>query len=234
MIKATKLITMKNLLLITLLVVPLLSCEVEDASTVNQDRIYTGYELSYIADEDKTIAKAIFRFGNAAGTQLQLSEDATITFNDQAIPFNNFLGNYELELSGLVSSGTFAYEDVDGNTFTNTFSINPIALTSEAPALIDRTQSYDIDWTGEPVGSGESAVVVTVIPNNLGQTKIFIEGDEGATSVVLTPNILKEIDPQPAALVIERRDVLTDIEAPSAGGFFNGNYRAASLEVTLE
>ena len=225
---------MRNLSLITLLVVSLFGCEVEDASTVNQDRIYTGYELLYIADEDKTIAKAIFRFGNAAGTQLQLSEDATITFNDQAIPFNSFLGNYELELSGSVSSGTFVYEDVDGDTFTNTVSINPIALTSKAPALIDRTRSYDIDWTGEPVGSGESAVVVTIVPNNLGQTKIFIEGDEGATSVVLTPNILKEIDAQPAILIIERRDVLTGIDTPSAGGVFNGNYRAASLKVTLE
>ncbi|QLE00288.1 hypothetical protein HX109_01415 [Galbibacter sp. BG1] len=210
------------------------SCETENSEDVTQNRIFTSYEILYLQDEDKTVAKATFTFGNASGTRLELSEGASVTFNDKKIPFNSLLGNYELEMSGLVESGTFTYTDIEGNTFTNEFAIKPIAFVENVPTTIERSKSYDIDWIGDPVGSGESSVVVTVVPNNLGQTKIFIEADENAETVVLNPTVLSEIDPQPGRLYIERKDVSTEMESTSAGGVFYGNYRATSVPITIE
>ncbi|WP_417444114.1 hypothetical protein [Joostella sp.] len=226
---------MKKLFIICTLLMSLFSsCETENSEDVTQDRIYTSYEILYIQDEDKTIAKALFTFGNGEGTRLQLSEGASITFNNTKIPFNSLLGNYELEMSGLVDSGSFTYKDLEGNTFSNSFTINPISFTKSVPMTIDRSKSYDINWGGSPVGSNDSSVVVTVVPNNLGQSKVFIEADENAETVVLNPTILGEIDPQPGRLYIERKDVLREMESTSAGGVFYGNYRAKSVEVTIK
>ncbi|NJN25780.1 MAG: hypothetical protein HC819_07350 [Cyclobacteriaceae bacterium] len=210
------------------------SCETESSGDVAQDRIFTNYELIYLQDEDKTQAKAIFTFGTATGTRLQLAEGAIVTFNDQPIPYNSLLGMYELELSGLTNSGTFKYVDLENKTFTNTVQLRAIGFAATVPSKIDRSKSTEITWTGEPVGAGVSSVVATVVPNNLGQTKLFIEADEGAKTVILNPVELLKIDPQPAKLFIERKDVPIIQQASSAGGLLTASYRAASVSVTLE
>ena len=210
------------------------ACESESSEDVNQDRIFTTYEILYLQDQDKTVARALFTFGNAAGTRLELSQGASVMFNNQTIPFKDLLGHYELELSGLVNSGTFDYTDLNGNDFTNSFSIDPIEFNQSAPDTINRSSSYSIDWIGNPVGSGASSVVVTVVPNNIGQSKLFIEADEGATSVILEPTILMDIDPQPGKLFIERKDVTDVIDGTSAGGVQKGNFRAMSKSITIE
>ena len=38
------------------------ACQTENSADVNQDRIYTQYELFYNANEDITYARAWFRF----------------------------------------------------------------------------------------------------------------------------------------------------------------------------
>jgi len=39
------------------------ACPIEDSSDVNQDKIYTDYEVFYNSNTDKTIVVAKFRFG---------------------------------------------------------------------------------------------------------------------------------------------------------------------------
>ena len=66
---------MKNLLVIlSLLTISLFSCNREESNTVEQDRIFTEYELFYNANEDKTYARATFKFSNVFGTKLELSQ----------------------------------------------------------------------------------------------------------------------------------------------------------------
>ena len=87
----------------TLIILNMTSCKREDSDTVNQDTIWTRYELFYDDNESKSYARATFRFSNAAGTKLELSEGAEVRFNDELIPWNNGLAYYEVELPGFQS-----------------------------------------------------------------------------------------------------------------------------------
>ncbi len=212
----------------------LFGCETENSEDVNQDRIFVAYELFYDQPEDVTYAKVVFTLGNLTGTRLELSEGASITFDGTTIPFENVRGVYELKLSGLVNNGSFVYNDLDGEKFTNSITLRSVDFPSDVPTTINRSQSYEITWTGEPVGEGSSSVVATVVPNNLAQTKIFTQANSGATSVVLTPNILSDIEPQGGTLVLERFDIGDANQTTGAGGIITGRYRPDTADITIE
>ncbi|MGK0388363.1 MAG: hypothetical protein ACI94Y_001091 [Maribacter sp.] len=61
----------------------LISCESDDSSSVEQDKNFTGYELFYNQNTDKTYARVQFRFENALETTLELDDPSTIIFDGQ-------------------------------------------------------------------------------------------------------------------------------------------------------
>ena len=87
-------------------------CFREPSDSVNQDKIYTDYELFYNANEDKTYARATFKFSNLTGTKLELSDPSEVTFEGDLRSFKPALAYYEKTLPGLVSSGTFEWKDI--------------------------------------------------------------------------------------------------------------------------
>ncbi len=210
-------------------------CESESSADVSQDRIYAAYGALYDEFQDLTIINVTFSLGNYNGTRLELAEGATLLFNDREVPFLTGLGYYELKLPGFVQEGTFVYTDLDGQLFTNNLRIRTIDFTEGTPTTIDRAQSYEITWEGEPVGNGDSSVVASIIPNNLGESKFFPQTDDGATSVLLTPNFLGTIaDAQGGSMVLERFDVSIAASASSAGGLVTARYRPKSITITIE
>ncbi|MBP2834051.1 hypothetical protein J8281_17780 [Aquimarina sp. U1-2] len=211
-----------------------IGCESEDSENVDQDRIYAAYELFYDETENVTYAKTTFSFGNLTGTRLELSEGASIIFNDTAIPFNNVGGFYELKLAGLVNSGTFLYTDLDGEVFSNLITLRAVNFPENIPTILDRSQSYELIWQGASVAEGASSVVATVVPNNIQQTKVFTQSNEDATSVVLGSGVLQDIDPQPGTLILERFDITEATETTSAGGLITGRYRPTVLSINIE
>lgn len=226
---------MKNLrwLLSTLFITSLLtSCEFEDAADVNQDRIFTRYELFYDANEDVTYAKTTLFFGNEGGTQLK-SDQATITFNGEALDWNNTLAFYEAKLPGYVSSGAFEYKDLDDNVFKNNVTIIPIDFPDDQPKTVARDKSYTIDWKGIALTESE-LVSAVIIPNALQETKPFVETNTGADKIILGASQLKDINPGPGVIALDRVHGMEMQEAPSAGGKLEGHYRAKNHEITIE
>ena len=227
---------MKNLLslLSTLFITSLLltSCEFEDAADVNQDRIFTRYELFYDANEDITYAKTTLFLGNEGGTQLQ-SDKATITFNGEALDWNNLLAFYEAKLPGYISSGEFEYKDLDDNVFKNEVTIVPIDFPDDQSITLNRDQSYTINWEGTALTEGE-LVSAVVIPNAVQETKPFLEINKGADAIVLGAGQFKDINPGPGVITLDRVHGMEMQEAPSAGGKLEGHYRAKNHEITIE
>ena len=227
---------MKNLLwlLSILLTISLMltSCEFEDAADVNQDRIFTRYKLFYDANEDITYAKTTLFLGNEGGTQLQ-SDKATITFNGEALDWNNILAFYEAKLPGYVSSGEFEYKDLDDNIFKNKVTIIPIDFPDDQPKTLDRNKSYTIEWEGTALTEGE-LVSAVVIPNALQETKPFLETNTGADEIILGASQFKDINPGPGVIALDRVHGMELEEAPSAGGKLEGHYRAKNYEITIE
>jgi len=63
-------------------------CGGEESSVVKQDRIHTAYWLYVDANTDITYSRATFRLGHVLGTVLELTDLATVTFNDQPAAFS--------------------------------------------------------------------------------------------------------------------------------------------------
>ncbi len=211
------------------------SCESESSADVNQDRIFAAYGALYDEFQDLTIVNVTFSLGNYNGTRLELADGASISFNDREVPFLTGLGYYELKLPGFVQEGTFIYTDLDNQIFTNSLSIRTIDFAQETPTTINRAESYEISWDGEPVGSGDSSVVASIIPNNLGESKFFPQNNDGATAVLLTPNFLGTIaDAQGGAMLLERFDISEANSTSSAGGLVTARYRPKSIAITIE
>jgi len=82
---------MKKLVIILVGVFCLTGCLSEESINVEQDRIWTYYELLYDANQDITYAIAQFKFGNGLGTFLKLSELSQVTLMERNWFMNNFL-----------------------------------------------------------------------------------------------------------------------------------------------
>ncbi len=209
-------------------------CETESTVDVSQDRIYVAYGALWDEAQDLTIINVTFSLGNYNGTRLELAEGAAISFNGDAVPYTS-LGYYELKLTGFVQTGTFEYIDLNGNVFQNDISIVPIAFAAGTPTVIDRSKSHEIRWDGQAVGTGQSSVVATVVPSNLGETKLFSQTAEGATSVMLTPDVLGQIaNEQKGLLVLERIEAMDAMDATEAGGLVTARYRPNALDIDID
>ncbi|MBX7050917.1 MAG: hypothetical protein K1X54_02680 [Flavobacteriales bacterium] len=156
----------------------LASCTREPSASVDQDKIYTKYELIYDANTDMTTVKAEFRFGSMLGTKLELSHPASVSFNGELIPFNSTLAIYEEQIAGFISSGIFSYTDVEGHVYENqTGRIKTISFPGGSMA-IDRGTDHVMPFIGNPVGSED--VVSLKFAN-----KVFSTSIVGSSSITI-------------------------------------------------
>ena len=151
----------KNYLLWLFALILLFSCAKDESKNVNQDSIYTIYDLFYSQSNDKTTAQATFRFGGAGGTLLMLNEPASATFNGDRLMYNSVTGVHKKEYSGMIDSGTFIYTDLDNNVFTN--STNAIEIIGfPAVDTISSAGAFTFQWVGKPVQANETISLTTV------------------------------------------------------------------------
>lgn len=219
--------------LAALAVLILTSCVRESSEDVNQDRIFTDYELFYNANQDKTYARATFRFSNATGTNLELANPSKVTFNGDMLTFNNVLAYYEKEYAGFVQSGTFVWEDLDGNTFTNDIEIHEIAYPAGGIDTIPRNAAFDLAWEGDPLADKEF-VTVTVNGENELDAQIFITNDVGSQSIILAKNQLEKVGQGPGTVWMDRSCLPGLTQETGAGGKITGRYRPENLQVYFE
>jgi hypothetical protein len=208
------------------------SCIREDSDSVDQDKIFTEYELFYNANEDKTYARATFKFSNVFGTKLELSEMSEIKFNGEPLTFNAFLAYYEKEYAGFVDTGTFRWTDLDGNIFTNSISVKPLSY-GDGITTISRDASFDLSWSGDPLGEDENVTVVVNGENEL-DAKTFITNDLGTQSIILDRDKLQGVGAGPGTIFLDWRYIPLLNERTSAGGLITGRYRPLNLNVVFE
>ncbi len=209
---------MKRDLFLTLVVMSLFwACAKEESQNVNQDSIYTIYELFYKKSDDKTTARSIFRFGGVGGTLLDLNEPAVSTFNGDELLYNQLSGFHVKEYSGLISSGTFVYKDLDNNTFTNeTSTIDPIRFLPID--TISSGAAYTFEWDGNPIGDDET-VSLTINGTQQNNVEIFLSVTQGASQIILEANRLQNLGIGNATCELSRINNQSSVdEGTSTGG----------------
>jgi hypothetical protein len=208
------------------------SCESEDSSFVNQDRIYTSYELFYNANTDMTYARATFKFGNSAGTLLDLSEGSYVSFNGDTLSFMPLLAYYEKSYAGYVDAGVFEFVDLDGNIFTNTISIHEVQFP-DSIETIAQNQSYEFDFVGDLLLDNE---VITLTFDGPFENDLEINNfyESGVNSVILSAVFTANLSLGENTVYMDRKYQPELVNTTSAGGHITGRYRPVNTIVVVE
>ncbi|MHA1719449.1 MAG: hypothetical protein ACTSXK_07985 [Promethearchaeota archaeon] len=208
------------------------ACPIEDSSDVNQDKIYTNYELFYNSNTDKTIVVAKFRFGGPSGTILELTSPASVSFNNDVLSFKALYGGHFKEYAGRITSGTFRYENVDGATFENDI---PISETIAFPADLDtisKSVAYTFMWDGTALSS-DQAVGLFVGSWTWGQDALFYQNSIGATDIILGTIKLGNLPLGSSTWLLDRATTIPVTEGTSEGGIIKAKFRAENKDVII-
>ena len=209
------------------------ACEVEDSADVNQERIYTDYELFYNSNTDKTWVVARFRFGGPTGTLLELNDPASVSFNGEVIPFNAVFAGHFKEFAGQLDGGTFVYTNTEGERFENSI---PAYTTVEFPADLDtiaKSAAYSLKWDGDALAA-DQRVGLFIGSWTWGQDALFVQNNEQATELVLGINQLSNLPVGPSNFFMDRSTELEVTEGTGEGGKIRGKYRAKNKMVVIE
>ena len=228
---------MKSLKILTTLVILgsltlFVACSSEDSADVNQDRIFTDYEVFYNENTDETRIMASFRFGeNLLGTPLRLEDPAGVTFNAVEMPYRGTFLAHVLEEVGQVSSGTFIYTNADGESFTNELpAFNEIDFPFPLTA-ISVSNAFELRWDGPPLGPNED---VSLFVGGLDtEDGFFFTDEEGATSITLSRDNLQALSLGENTFYLERAIRLDAQETTDAGGRIRVRYRTANKTINL-
>jgi len=207
----------------------------EDSSDVNQDRIYTDYEVFYNANDDKTHVIARFRFGHALGTILELkdSSGASVTYNGAKLAYSKFWGGHHREYAGnTVAGSTFVYTDTDGTRYTNTV---PVGTSIEFPSgfdTIDKINAQTLAWVGTFLAANDQ-VGIFVGSWAWGDDALFWTNADGAIEIVFGVNQMQNLALGTAQVFMDRWNAVDVTEGTSRGGRIRYKYRATNVVVTV-
>ena len=179
----------------------------EDSEDVAADRLYAQHWLYYNAKSDKTDVRAAFRFGNELGTIVQLNPPAKVSFGTTPLGFDPNWGWHHTEVAGVADNGTIVYVDKEGKeSRVPTGTLGRIAFAN-TPIALDRTASATLAWQGAALEQGENVELFVSSTSNAANFVTFGTSAAGATSVVLTPDLLSRLPPGPIALAFKRHKV---------------------------
>lgn len=222
----------KKALLFIALPFLLFSCEKENSEDVNQDKIYTDYELFYNKNEDKTTVVARFKFGGPTGTNLELTSGATVTFNGDPLTYNAFYVGHVKEYAGKISSGTFIYTDVDNNQFTNTTPMLDTIAFQPGFDTIVKSQANTLTWVGNPLAANQS-VGVFIGSWTWGQDALYYQNQLGATNIIMGITSMNSLALGSSTVYMDRQNETNVVQGTSEGGKIRSKYRALNKVVQV-
>ncbi|HOZ29972.1 MAG TPA: hypothetical protein PLL66_03560 [Bacteroidales bacterium] len=227
---------MKNLVIILLVVLTSLfvfsSCESESSADVNQDRIYTLYEIIYNEADDLSYARATFFFGGITGTRLELASPSVVTANTESLGYKSTLAYYEHEFAGYVQTCEFVWKDTEENSFTNTVSIKEIGFPETLDTIV-KGVAYELTWVGEVLDTGESvwAYVDGTAEND---EVLATQNTQNAVSIFLTATQTEKLSVGTNTIKLTRKNTIDGQEITSAGGSCTGTYETETIEIEVK
>jgi hypothetical protein len=226
---------LKKTLILVVVVTGLCACTKEVSKLVDQDKIWTHYQLFYNENDQKTYATAEFRFSTELGTRLMLSDPSTVSVDGTAMEWSPETGNYITEFNGFITDVEFNWVDLDGNSFTNSIEIRDI----DYPTVLDDSLFHSDSvnyfmWEGAPLDSFES--VTLTLDGRLSSTdrREFSVDTFNATTITIDSSTLLQVDSGIVDLFLDKFYSPELSESTSRGGLLVGKYRPINREVYLD
>jgi hypothetical protein len=210
------------------------SCAKANTSDVNQDKIYTTYEVFYNANSDKTWVTANFRLAGPTGTNLELDSTSYVLFNGDTLPYNWLFQSHFKEYAGRITTGTFVYENLDGDVFTNALPLVDTATFQAGFDTIKKSIANTITWNGTPLNPNEY-VGIFVGSWVWGQDALAVQDGDGATNIVLGTGQLSPLALGNATVYMDRAKLVNATQAPplGGGGTIKATYRPINATVQV-
>lgn len=208
------------------------SCAKGNSSDVNQDKIYTIYEVFYNANDDKTWVTAKFQFGGLGGTNLELDSTSYVMFGTDTLPYTWWLGCHWKEYAGRITTGSFTYKNLDGDVFVNSIPTVDTIAFQPGFTTVQKSVANTISWNGTPLAPNE-AVGIFIGSWTWGQDALAWTDSDGATSIVLGTSQLSSLSTGSATVYMDRSKQLNATQAPPEGGFVKTTYRAQNATVNV-
>lgn len=204
------------------------SCLGLNSDEVDQDSIESFYSLVYEAEDDQSIASAIFISDN---TFIQLKNSAKVLFNDKEMIEVSPLGAYSYNIftDELISSGEFKYTNEDNTTYTNS-----IILTEFIGVPSDIEVSFseiDLKWSGPPIA--ENQVVTFFIRNHVASFEKSVE-TVGANSIRLNRGELPLVFGGDSEVYFARTERFPLEQGNAEGGEIASEYRSQIKTVIVQ
>ncbi|MDH3759629.1 MAG: hypothetical protein OEU50_01520 [Gammaproteobacteria bacterium] len=207
----------------------------EDSADVNQDRIYTDYEVFYNANEDKTHVIARFRFGHALGSILELkdSSGASVSYNGAKLAYSKFWGGHHREYAGnTVAGGSFVYTDTNGKRYSNTVPSGTSIGFPSGFDTIDKNTAQTLAWVGTFLAPNDQ-VGIFVGSWAWGDDALFWTDADGAIDIVFGVDQMRNLALGTAEVFMDRWNAVNVAQGTSAGGRMRYKYRATNAVVTV-
>jgi hypothetical protein len=225
---------LKKAFIYIFLILAATACKKEVTDKIDQDKIYTIFDLSYDENTDLTTATAEFRFNNLNGTRLELSDPSTVTVNGDAMEWSEETGNYMKQYSGFTPSAEFNWVDLDGNSFTNTANIVDIAYPSTLPTYTYADSINYFMWQGAPLDSFESVVLEFDGPGETDRTVFPAVDTIGATTITIDSTRLSRLDSGLVTTILVKTYKPELEEGTSKGGQLTGKYQPSNRTFNLQ
>lgn len=223
---------MRFFLFIAILTLAISGCDKEVTKNVDQDKIWTYYQLYFSEAENKTYATATFRFSNEHGTKLKLTDPSTVTVDGLEMEWNEAKAFYLKEFDGFKSPASFTWVDLDGTAFTNEVELRDIAFTMPVDTLFFSDSITQFMWAGLPLDSNES-VSLTIDGVGATDTRIFTVDTLGATTITIDSLGLSQIDSGMVKMVFNLRYSPDLMEQTTRGGKRVGRYETDTVQTLL-
>lgn len=208
------------------------SCDKEDSSDVNQDKIYTVYELFYNKNEDKTTAICRLRFGGPTGTLLEATDPANVTYNGTALPYSVIYSGHAKEFAGKLTGGSFTYTNVDGDVFTNTVpNMDSVAFDPTFDTIV-KSQANTFTWIGNSTSSTER-VNLYVGTWTWGQDAAFFAFGQGQTNIIMGVSQMNNLAVGNSTMYLDRVNEVAITQGTSEGGVIRTRYRPLNQQAVI-
>jgi len=208
------------------------ACQKEDSSDVNQDKVYTAYELFYNQNSDKTVAIARLRFGGPTGTLLEATDPASVTYNGDPMPYSVLYSGHAKEYAGKITGGTFIYTNTENVSFSNTVpSMDTIGYPSTFTEIV-KSQANTLTWEGNALSSNER-VNLFIGSWTWGQDALFFATGNGTTDLVMGTNALANLAEGTSNCYLDRVNEVPVSQGTSEGGVIRTRYRPTNIQVNV-
>jgi hypothetical protein len=205
------------------------SCKREESVNIQQERIYTSYDFTFDAEQNRSRMSATFRLDNSGGQKIQLSFPARVEFNGEGMVYRKALGIYELNQMGNQAGRAFTYFDLDDNEFSNSVSaVNSIDLPFGI-TNISTNGNFFLPWTGAALQSGET-VRVTIKGEN---SRTFTTSLVGSNHIILQQHQLAGLTAGNAQIQIEREITVPLDQSTLAGGRMSMKHISRKAFITI-